>query len=354
MTTQDRRPFDPRTTVFTNLVLDEIMPVLSPNAWKVLCLALRKTAGWRDANTESGRKESDVISVSQFMMGTGIKGKHTAEDAIADCLKKGYLTRTPVGQSFEYRLNVAYALPPARAETALAEETDQGQNSPSTRAKTAPTNNKVNPKINSNNYTPSAKSADGPAAAVPLEETTPPKATTSFGIPSNAVKPQDAGVRPAAGTPSGGGRGLVVGVVGKPPCPQEAITRRYFEQHVGRQPDRHEWASAQAVFRDLLGVGRDGRANGFRAYTPDEIVGCLDRLKSHGVTLTTPAALTSQGILQAYLADDKPFPPDWMRPTSQRPPKSERFDQERKVALMAGFAAASRRADEDVAAGRGF
>ena len=104
MTTQDRRPFDPRTTVFTNLALDEVMPKISPNAWKIICLAVRKTAGWKDDDTASGRKEADVISVSQFMRGTGIKGKHTAEAAIAECLQEGYLMRTPVGQSFEYRL----------------------------------------------------------------------------------------------------------------------------------------------------------------------------------------------------------------------------------------------------------
>jgi hypothetical protein len=66
------KPFNPQTTTFTNIMLDKIMPKVSPNAWKILCFAMRKTAGWADMTTESLRKESDVIAISQFREGCGI------------------------------------------------------------------------------------------------------------------------------------------------------------------------------------------------------------------------------------------------------------------------------------------
>lgn len=104
------KPFNPRSTVFTNLMLDIIMPAVPPNAWKILCYAMRKTAGWVDLSTISGRKESDVISLSQFSRGCGIKSENTVMEAIDFCLDKGYLIREQDGQSYRYRLNTEYEL----------------------------------------------------------------------------------------------------------------------------------------------------------------------------------------------------------------------------------------------------
>jgi hypothetical protein len=105
------KPFNPKSTIFTNLMLDAIMPDLSPNAWKIICLAMRKTEGWADKLTESGRKESDIIAVSQFMDGCGIGSDHTIKQAIRECVNKGYLIQTKSGNSFRYRLNIDYELP---------------------------------------------------------------------------------------------------------------------------------------------------------------------------------------------------------------------------------------------------
>lgn len=58
------------------LCFDLIMPSLSPNAWKVLCLIVRKTDGWG--------KHSDPISYSQLMAGTGIKGTATLRNALME------------------------------------------------------------------------------------------------------------------------------------------------------------------------------------------------------------------------------------------------------------------------------
>ena len=44
-----------------------MLPRVSPNAWKMLGLAIRKTAGWADPQSASGRQESDEISLDQFM-----------------------------------------------------------------------------------------------------------------------------------------------------------------------------------------------------------------------------------------------------------------------------------------------
>jgi hypothetical protein len=92
-------------------VLDHIMPDLSPNGWKVLCAAMRQTLGWVDENSETGRKEKDCISYSQFMKMTGIKSSATLANAIKENLDKGYLLREPSQrhpQGFDYRLNRDY------------------------------------------------------------------------------------------------------------------------------------------------------------------------------------------------------------------------------------------------------
>jgi len=141
------RPFNPKSTTFTNLMLDYIMPDLSPNAWKIICLAMRKTEGWEDKSTYSGRKESDIISVSQFMKGCGIGSDHTVKLAIKECVDKNYLIQSASRNTFRYQLNIDYELPDG-AETApiIGAETaiEIG-------AETAHTNNKVNNNINIQN-----------------------------------------------------------------------------------------------------------------------------------------------------------------------------------------------------------
>jgi hypothetical protein len=101
--------------VIHNYVFDVAMRELSPNSWKVLCWSIRQTWGWADPATDSGRKEADQISYSQFMQGTGIKGRGTLAAALQECLRKGYLVRREVGRDkrsgnplFAYALNTEY------------------------------------------------------------------------------------------------------------------------------------------------------------------------------------------------------------------------------------------------------
>jgi len=101
------KPFEPqkdRYTVVDNVIFDRIMPSLSPNAWKVLCLILRKTRGWH--------KEWDGLSYSQIMEGTGIKSSATVRQALVELLDKSCpcIKQTKAGDKWtaaKYCLNTA-------------------------------------------------------------------------------------------------------------------------------------------------------------------------------------------------------------------------------------------------------
>ncbi len=80
-------PYDD-STLIQNAIFDQIMPVLSSDGWKVLCVALRQAWGWR--GDESSRVP---MTVSQFMEKTGIKKQAAVEKAIKECLDASYLVR---------------------------------------------------------------------------------------------------------------------------------------------------------------------------------------------------------------------------------------------------------------------
>jgi hypothetical protein len=106
------KPFArPGFTMFNNYILDHIMPNLSANSWKVLCVAIRQTIGWQDEEAESGRREMEVISYSQFRQMTGIGSDQTVARAIKECVDKGYMLRIPgEGQEISYGLNMDYEI----------------------------------------------------------------------------------------------------------------------------------------------------------------------------------------------------------------------------------------------------
>jgi len=91
-----------------NVVLDRIMPALSPEGWKVLCVALRHAG-------EDGTEET--LDVLAFMRKSGITKKDVAQDALRECLAAGYLLRRQVTFQEEtrdvYVLNKEFALEPA-------------------------------------------------------------------------------------------------------------------------------------------------------------------------------------------------------------------------------------------------
>jgi hypothetical protein len=121
----------PPYTMFHNYVLDQMMKTLSANAWKVLCVAIRQTWGWQDPETASGRKESDVISYSQFMSKTGIRGRATVARAIKECLNAGCLRRRQVGTDarsgnpiYAYSLNTDYDTSGSKTEPLGSSKTE--------------------------------------------------------------------------------------------------------------------------------------------------------------------------------------------------------------------------------------
>jgi hypothetical protein len=102
-----------------NAVFDVIMPNLSPNAFKVLCVAIRQTWGWvaDPQGDPKQRRDVDRISYSQFKEKAGIGSYSTVSRAVSECLEAGYLIRHKVGEQqgtkkplYAYSLNTDYEL----------------------------------------------------------------------------------------------------------------------------------------------------------------------------------------------------------------------------------------------------
>ncbi len=77
---------------FPQVLVDEVMPLIGPNSWAVLCFILRKTLGFRDEATRR-RKDHDFIAFSQIMTGVGI-----AEGATSKALQELQGFRKIAGQ----------------------------------------------------------------------------------------------------------------------------------------------------------------------------------------------------------------------------------------------------------------
>lgn len=102
MSTKVIKPFENSAknfTLFNNALLDIIMPDLSPNAWKVLCLIIRQTRGWQ--------KDQDSISFSQIRQGTGIASDSTVSKALKELTTKQYILakKNAVWKATSYALN---------------------------------------------------------------------------------------------------------------------------------------------------------------------------------------------------------------------------------------------------------
>ena len=83
-----------------NAVFDVIMPGLSPEAWKALCVALRQTWGLPD--TDGGG-----LSCSRFQEKMGCESQETVSRALQECWEAGYLVRHEIGEEqYVYALNV--------------------------------------------------------------------------------------------------------------------------------------------------------------------------------------------------------------------------------------------------------
>lgn len=94
---------DVKYTMMDNFLFDHIMPLVKPNAWKILCLIIRKTRGWH--------KVSDQISFSQIKAGTGISSDETVNNALKQLVSNGYILAKKGGQwdATAYAINTKYS-----------------------------------------------------------------------------------------------------------------------------------------------------------------------------------------------------------------------------------------------------
>jgi hypothetical protein len=59
---------------FPAVYIDAVMPALSDPEWRVLCIVIRQTLGWRDEGNQALRKSRDWLSHSQLKGRTGKSG----------------------------------------------------------------------------------------------------------------------------------------------------------------------------------------------------------------------------------------------------------------------------------------
>jgi phage replication O-like protein O len=92
--TMERKMNNSGFTMISNRLFDECMSEVSASAFKVICAVVRKTTGWN--------KDSDVISLSQMELITGLSRK-TVISAISESVKLGWITQEKSGNSFLYK-----------------------------------------------------------------------------------------------------------------------------------------------------------------------------------------------------------------------------------------------------------
>ncbi len=103
-------------TAIRNILIDRVMPALSSDAWKVLCVALRQTWG---GDVEIGQAIPIHITLAQFEEKTGIKESGVIGKALRECVDAGYLLLDQAGApTTDFVLNREVELKPL----ALAED----------------------------------------------------------------------------------------------------------------------------------------------------------------------------------------------------------------------------------------
>ncbi len=117
------KPFRNPYTEFTavrNILFDQVMPTLSSDAWKVLCVALRRTWG---GDIESGRAIPIHITLAQFEEKTGIKAPGAIGKALRECVDAGYLLLDQSGDpTTDFVLNLRCDIKPFASGEDTAEK----------------------------------------------------------------------------------------------------------------------------------------------------------------------------------------------------------------------------------------
>ena len=103
----------PNSFQIANAVIDDLLCIMSGNAWKCYAIIARKTTGWQ--------KEMDYIPVAQFKTMAGIKKDDTVTDALKELEELGLIISIKrQGQVTGYRLNMP-ELPPKNGGTTTPE-----------------------------------------------------------------------------------------------------------------------------------------------------------------------------------------------------------------------------------------
>ncbi len=86
-------------TKYPNVVLDSVMPVIGPSAFKILSIIIRKSRGYQ--------KNGDMISLSQFEEQAGLS-RNTVLDSITELVDKKIIEKKRKQNSFWYSINESY------------------------------------------------------------------------------------------------------------------------------------------------------------------------------------------------------------------------------------------------------
>jgi hypothetical protein len=103
-------------TIIKNAVFEHIMPSLSSDGWKVLCVALWQT--WAS-------RTQTALDAQRLAQMSGLSDRKAVERAIEECVNAGYLVRRPAGAGAVYALNTEFELRAAEAPVELTPEQAQ-------------------------------------------------------------------------------------------------------------------------------------------------------------------------------------------------------------------------------------
>ncbi len=90
-------PFS-EATLIKNVIIDRVMPTLSPSGWKVLCVAMRHTWGGNDPGASREAPEALQLGTEDLKERTGIEDFDALYAAIEECVDAGYLVRHQLGK----------------------------------------------------------------------------------------------------------------------------------------------------------------------------------------------------------------------------------------------------------------
>lgn len=86
------------TTALHNALIDQVMPQISGNAWKLLCLVIRQTDGWNRADVG--------LSYRDLVAGMGVSSRGTVTAALEELKPLGLLQITTTSKWSETRYNL--------------------------------------------------------------------------------------------------------------------------------------------------------------------------------------------------------------------------------------------------------